>query len=131
MRSVPSREAPRCALISLTAIARPPRVSYTQTRLEPACTLRHGTSRWNSTNRETSGWFSRRRQTGPRPRSSSGAGRSLLEILTGTPIKSADRELLVQIIVQPPSIFGCLLHPTFRCLPDCSPQAYALQLTTD
>jgi hypothetical protein len=131
MRSVPSRAAPDYASISLTATARPPRVSYTQTRLEPACTLRHGPSRWNSTNRETSGWLTPCNQTGPRPWSSSGTGRILLQVPTSAPIKRAGGDFPVQVI-RPASLsrFGCLLHPLFRCLPDCSSQAYTLPLTS-
>src|SRR6266850_5930356 len=96
MLSVPSRAALDCGLTSLTATARPPRMSYTQTRLEQACTLRHGSSRWNSTNRETSGWLSRRHHTGPRPRSSR-TGRKLVQVPARTAIKTAGRDLLQAI----------------------------------
>jgi hypothetical protein len=130
MLSVPSRAAPDCVSISLTATARPPRMSYTQTRLEPECTLRHGPLRWNSTNQETSGRLSPRPHTGPRPGSSSGTGRILLQVPTEAPIKRAGGNFPVQVISPAPSRFGCLLYSLFRCLPDCSSQAYPLPLTS-
>ena len=71
-------------------------------------------------------WLNRCRQTGPRPRSICGAGEILLQIPTGASIKKTGHDLLVQAISPASLHIQVFSTPDFRCLPDCSPRAYAL-----
>src|SRR3989442_984106 len=95
MLPVLSSAASSCAWRSRHVTPVPPRMLYTQIRMEYR--LRSGRLRWNSTSQEIFGGLQRRRQTGSRLRIGRGASRVLVSVPAVTLLERTSRGLLLQV----------------------------------